>query len=271
MDPEYLNPWYAIEREKRLKKVYNRPDSAAFIRTPQPIIRKPKQPEMLPEEPPKRIRPADVVMMELAVKVRKKLRDNVPFIWPPDFYHDLCTSWFEEQKAKGLSDIVFLCGEEAEKAMGLFRNCGLACWYTNGKVVFFVPETKNQGNEFVPVINTVKIKRHYRKPIFQDNATTFMDALQKIADFAGFKGWVDQFLKGLSIMRNDQPYLGQENTFPIPKPYFKYLHAAQVTTLGVGMGSWYDLPTANSTKFKIVTQYFTTERDKALMYAINNC
>lgn len=263
MDSEYLNPWYAIEREENLQEVYNRPVSAVFIYVPKP--------DPKPSQPEKNIyRPASLVLMELAVKARKDVQDHIPFQWPDDFYHDLCTSWFEKQKTNGLADIAYLCGDEILDAIGKFHEGCLVCWYYDGKATAFIPGTVDQGQ--TPVLNPVDLKyRHYQKPEFPDNGESFKQALQAIADYAPFPGWKKTFEKGLAAMQDSPSFSGQDDTFYIPEPFFKYLYAAQVAQLGSGMGSWFDLPITGTESFKKITNQFSTERDKAIMYAINNC
>lgn len=271
---DYLNPWYAIEKDASKQTYYNRPVSGVRLYTPPP------KPEPKPfVKPQKKSQPtivyrsADLVLMELAVKTRKDVKERIPFQWPDDYYRGLCASWFEEQKAKSLSDVVFLCGDEATNAMNKFLGCCLVCWYADGSTACFIPDTENKGNDSVPVMKTVALARpDYQKPSFPDNAEAFKYALQSICDYAPFEGWKQIFRSGLHTMNSDHVvYHGQKDTFDIPEPYFKYLYAAQLTRLGFGMGSWSDLPMVGTEDYRKITHHFSTERDKALMYAINNC
>lgn len=213
------------------------------------------------------------VIMELTVKIRKDLDGSAPFEWFNDFYSPLCLSWYEEQKKRGIRDIVFLCGDEAIRAVGHRCECCMVCWYANHGVARFIPSQENKEGKNVPVIKRVRsVSLGYRKPVFTDNAESFKEALKDMADFAPFVGWKKRFNEGLSIMnRIGITFCGQENAFSIPQPYFRYLLAAQVTQLGAGMGSWFDLPVARTDSFKAMTSRFSAERCKALMYAINNC
>ena len=150
MDNDCLIPWYAMETDTNLQEIYNRPTSAAYIYKPEP---KPK-PESTPKPKTqqshnKSYRSADLVMMELAVKTRKAVTGDVPFEWPEDdVYHDLCVAWFDKQKTKGLSDIVYLCGEETMNATGKFLICCFVCWYEDGHTESFTPSQEGS----VPVI-----------------------------------------------------------------------------------------------------------------------
>ena len=285
MEKEFLEPWYAVKDERKRIPVYNRQQSATklYAPPPEPLHPKPSHPETpkanpKPQQPtnpaPKIVyRSADVVFMEMTVKIRKDLAGEAPFEWPDDIYRTLCTSWYEEQKKKGIKDIAWLCGEEASNAMQAFTGCCMVCWYGNGNWKCFIPSQENRGGNIVPVIiHKRSLRLNYSKPVFTDNGEAFKKALKTIADFAPFAGWKKIFNDGLAIMeRDDVTYCGQKETFNIPKPYFKYLYAAQVTQLGTGMGSWFDLPIMGTKDFKAVTDLFFVEQCKAKMYAINNC
>lgn len=263
MDRECLNPWYALEIDVAKKwSICKRPISAVYVYRPQPGPQRGKSYASL-------FRPAEHVLMELTVRTRKDIRDGVPFDWPGDIYYNVCTSWFDEQKMKGLVDIVFLCGDAAINAVKKFVGCCLVCWYANGSVLCFVP--KEYGGN--PVLEIADLAQsNYKKPEFSDNAVSFKQALKAIYDYAPFDGWKKIFKQGIDIMENGGlGYKGQEGVIDIPAPYFKYYYAAQVTQLGAGMGSWYDLPIAGTKDFKRITESFTSERCKAQMYAINNC
>lgn len=268
MNRDFLNPWYALEIDKGKQTFYNRPSTATQVYKP-----KPKSPKTVDPSPKIVYRPALDVIMELTVKIRKDLDGSVPFEWPDDLYGSLCVSWYEEQKKRGIQDIVFLCGDEAVRAVGHRCECCMVCWYANHGVARFIPSQEIKEGKTVPVIKKVRsLLFSYRKHEFTDNAELFKEALKAMADFAPFDGWKKRFNEGLSIMnRIGIAFCGQENTFPIPQPYFRYLLAAQVTQLGAGMGSWFDLPMARTDNFKAVTNRFSAERCKALMYAINNC
>ena len=268
MENDILKPWYAVETDADKQRFYNRPQTSVYVYEP------PAKPKRETYASAKNVyRPADVVLMELTVKTRKDIEKTEPFEWPDDFYCGLCVSWYNEQIKRGLCDIAYLCGDEAERAAGRYVSYCIACWYADGGVACFIPTQKEVDGITKPVIEETKPSRsNYRKPEFADNAPSFKEALQTIADYTEFEWWKNRFLQGLSVMeQNDVSYCGQENTFPIPQPYFKYLLAAQLTQLGTGMGSWYDLPTMGSESHKRYTNLFTAERDKALMYAINNC
>ena len=262
MDSEHLIPWYAIEADTDRQQIYNRPVSATFVEQPTP------KPD--PQETAK-YRPAYLVMMELAVRARKDVQEDIPFQWPDDIYKKLCTSWFNQQKEQGLTDIIYLCGNQVASTTRHYEQCCLVCWYDNGTASSFIPSTAKDGK---PVIKPLELERtDYKMPSFPDNIISFEQALQEIADYAPFDAWKQRFQLGLSIIQNgdEMEFSGQEGTFPIPKPFFKYLYAASVTQLGYGMGSWYDLPIANTDEFKHVTSFFQSMRDIALMYAINKC
>lgn len=263
MNDDILTPWYALEVDTSKQRVFNRPRSAVKVNKPVP---KPSKPAVV-------YRSAMEVIMELTVKIRKDLDGSVPFDWPDDYYAPLCVSWYEEQKKKGISDIVFLCGEECSRATGKFYECCMVCWYADGNEACFIPSQEKKGGDSVPVITEVELaNRNYPKPVFVDNAKSFKCALLAISEYASHGGWKRTFKEGISIMEQDNVvYHGQKDTFSIPQPYFKYLLAAQVTQLYVGMGSWYDQYLMGTEGFKVVTKRFSNERHKALMYAINNC
>ena len=268
MNDDFLTPWYALETERGWQTVYNGPHSAVKLYVPPP------KPSKAADSGPKIVYRAAVdVIMELTVTIRKDLDGSAPFEWPDDFYGPLCISWYEEQKKKGIKDIAFLCGDEGIQATGHFYECCMVCWYGDGSTACFIPTQENKGGAVKPVIKEVELAQpHYRKPKFPDNGQSFKEALHVIADFAPLEGWKNRFKSGYHIMGEDNlTYCGQKDAFPIPKPYFKYLLAAQVTRLGVGMGSWFDLPVAGTESFKAITKRFSAEQCKALMYAINNC
>jgi hypothetical protein len=265
MDNDILIPWYKLVADPQRQRIYNGTASAAHTYKPQP---KPQ-----PSAPQKSIgRAADLVLMELTVKVRKEARGEAAFEWPTvDSFHELCTSWHDEQKAKGLNDIVYLCGEETMKATGKFFACCLICWYADGHMEGFVP-SQEHVNGIKPVLKTVGMKPEYVKPVFAGNATDFKEALRAIADYAPFEGWKKKFEGALALMDDEMlRYSGQEDTFAIEPPYFRYLCAVRFASLGAGMGSWGDLPMAGTESFRAVTHRFSVARDNALMYAINNC
>ena len=267
METDLFEPWYALGVKTRKQTVYNRPRTAMKIYKPTPKSPKPSQSAIV-------YRSALEVFMELTVAIRKDLDGSVPFEWPPDdYYAPLCVSWYEEQKKKGIRDIVFLCGDEGIRATGKFNECYMVCWYADDSAACFIPSQEKVGNDYKPVIKEVGLAHgDYQKPVFPDNGQAFKEALYAIAEFATFEGWKNRFKSGYHIMENDNlTYCGQKDAFPIPKPYFKYLLAARVTSLGVGMGSWFDLPIAGTDSFKAITKRFTAEQCKALMYAINNC
>lgn len=268
MNKDFLEPWYALKTATEPQTVYNRPRSAATVYQPKPQPKKPA------ESASKVVyRPAMDVFMELTVTVRKDLDGSVPYEWPDDFYGPICTSWYEEQKKKGIRDIAFLIGDEVRQATGHMYGFCMVCWYADDGAMCFIPSQESVGGGIKPVIKEVDSScRDYCKPDFPDNGESFKEALNEMADFAPFEGWKNRFKKGYLIMGNDDvTYCGQERTFPIPKPYFKYLLAAQATELGFGMGSWFDLPIAGTQSFKTITERFSIERCKALMFAINNC
>ena len=261
MEENIVHPWYDIDPDEQSQEVFNRPRSAVYIYEPE------AKPKAASPQTNNVYRSADLV------RTRKDLEKTAPFEWPDDFYHDLCVSWREEQMKRGLCDIAYLCGQEAEKVLKRFVDFCIACWYTDGHVSCFVPGQNNVNGTITPVLEEKKlVASRYRKPAFDDNAASFKEALKTIADYTDFEWWKNRFKQGLLIMQQENVgYCGQDDTFPISQPYFKYLLAAQVTQLGAGMGSWYDLPTAGTASHKKYTDIFTTERDKALMYAINNC
>ena len=283
MADNILNPWYAMETDPGRQKCFNRPTSAVYIWKPQPKPEpKPEpaptqnsqlKPKSVRKQPQVIYRPADVVMMELTVKTRHDLVKDISFEWSKaDFYHDLCISWFNEQKTKGLTEVVYLCGEEVIEATGKVLVCCLVCRYSDGHLEGFTPGLEKKDNENEPAIMAVEVKSDYQKPRFVDNAEAFKNALQTIADYAPYEGWKQRFHSGLRIMQDETvKFYGQKDTFNIQPPYFRYLYAAQVTHLGFGMGSWFDLPMVGSESFKAVTKLFSTQRHNAIMYAINNC
>lgn len=266
MKTDLFEPWYALV-EAGGQTVFNRPRTAVKINKPTPKPPKPSQSTII-------YRSAIDVIMELTVAIRKDLDGSVPFKWSPDdYYAPLCVSWYEEQKKRGIRDIVFLCGDEGIRATGKFYECCMVCWYADGGVACFMPGQEGTPLNEKPVIKEVDLAHgDYQKPVFHDNGRSFKEALLAIAEFASFQGWKNRFKSGYHIMENDNlTYCGQKDAFPIPKPYFKFLLAAQVTRLGVGMGSWFDLPVAGTESFKAITKRFSAEQCKALMYAINNC
>lgn len=283
MADNILIPWYAMETDPGRQKCFNRPTSAVYIWKPQPKPEpKPEpaptqnsqlKPKSVRKQPQVIYRPADVVMMELTVKTRHDLVKDISFEWSKaDFYHDLCISWFNEQKTKGLTEVVYLCGEEVIEATGKVLVCCLVCRYSDGHLEGFTPGLEKKDNENEPAIMAVEVKSDYQKPRFVDNAEAFKNALQTIADYAPYEGWKQRFHSGLRIMQDEtMKFYGQKDTFNIQPPYFRYLYAAQVTHLGFGMGSWFDLPMVGSESFKAVTKLFSTQRHNAIMYAINNC
>ncbi len=283
MADNILIPWYALETDPGRQKCFNRPTSAVYIWKPQPKPEpKPEpaptqnsqlKPKSVRKQPQVIYRPADVVMMELTVKTRHDLVKDISFEWSKaDFYHDLCISWFNEQKTKGLTEVVYLCGEEVIEATGKVLVCCLVCRYSDGHLEGFTPGLEKKDNENEPAIMAVEVKSDYQKPRFVDNAEAFKNALQTIADYAPYEGWKQRFHSGLRIMQDETvKFYGQKDTFNIQPPYFRYLYAAQVTHLGFGMGSWFDLPMVGSESFKAVTKLFSTQRHNAIMYAINNC
>ena len=283
MADNILIPWYAMETDPGRQKCFNRPTSAVYIWKPQPKPEpKPEpaptqnsqlKPKSVRKQPQVIYRPADVVMMELTVKTRHDLVKDISFEWSKaDFYHDLCISWFNEQKTKGLTEVVYLCGEEVIEATGKVLVCCLVCRYSDGHLEGFTPGLEKKDNENEPAIMAVEVKSDYQKPRFVDNAEAFKNALQTIADYAPSEGWKQRFHSGLRIMQDETvKFYGQKDTFNIQPPYFRYLYAAQVTHLGFGIGSWFDLPMVGSESFKAVTKLFSTQRHNAIMYAINNC
>jgi hypothetical protein len=283
MADNILIPWYVMETDPGRQKCFNRPTSAVYIWKPQPKPEpKPEpaptqnsqlKPKSVRKQPQVIYRPADVVMMELTVKTRHDLVKDISFEWSKaDFYHDLCISWFNEQKTKGLTEVVYLCGEEVIEATGKVLVCCLVCRYSDGHLEGFTPGLEKKDNENEPAIMAVEVKSDYQKPRFVDNAEAFKNALQTIADYAPYEGWKQRFHSGLRIMQDETvKFYGQKDTFNIQPPYFRYLYAAQVTHLGFGMGSWFDLPMVGSESFKAVTKLFSTQRHNAIMYAINNC
>lgn len=268
MKTDHLIPWYALETDEEKQTFYNRPETVIRIYKPRP---KPKVADTATSKVV--YRSARDVIMELTVKTRKALEGSAPFEWPDDFYRPLCTSWFEEQKNLGIRDIVFLIGKEVDHVMKDARGSCMVCWYDDGGAACYVPSQENRGSETVPVIKKVETDlSDYRKPQFHGNADSFKEALHDIANYSSFEWWTRYFEQGVAILeRDDVVYSGQEKTFPIPQPYFKYLLAAQATDPGFGMGSWFDLPIAGTEGFKEVTNRYLAEQSKALMYAINNC
>ena len=267
MESDNLTPWYAIEPDAEKQEFYNRPQTSVYIYKPPHKLGTDKVSSQ------NNYRPADLVLMELTVRIRKDLEKTMPFEWPDDSYCDLCVSWYEEQKKRGIIDIAYLCGKATTEVLDCYYPFCMVCWYSDGSVACFVPSQKDVNGVKTPVIDEITpANRHYHKPKFADNAETFKDALMAIAGYTEFEGWKNRFKQGYSIMEQENVfYSGQDDTFSIPQPYFKYLLAAQVTRLGSGMGSWYDLPTMGTESHKKYTNLFTSERDKALMYAINNC
>ncbi len=268
-EQEHFIPWYQPDATVDSTDICRRLRSAAIICTHKlPPWLRPQKQKFEPTVPRKAYRRGDVVFMELTVRTRKDLSGEIPFGWSDDIYHDICVSWYEEQKKRKVRDVVFLCGAEVKVATNRHYDCCLVCWYLDGVATAFVPGVENG----TAVIQHIRVESSYRRPVFNDNADSFKGALQAIAEYAGFEWWKNRFQKGLSIMNQEHvTYCGQEDTFCISEPYFKYLLAAQVTQLGMGMGSWYDLPTMGTEDHKYYTDLFIAERDKALMYAVNNC
>ena len=263
-----MTPWYALETDAARQQLYNSPRTVTRIEKPTP------KPNTDTSTSAKSIyRSADLVLMELTVRIRKDLDKRVPFEWPDDFYHDLCVEWYEEQKKRGIRDIVYLCGSMVYDVTGRYLGLCMVCWYSDNSVACFFPGQETVNGETKPVIKeTAPVRPDYPKPLFADNGSSFKAALQRIADYTDFEWWKSRFKKGLEIMNEEEvAYHGQKDTFDIPQPYFKYLLAVQTTQLGYGMGSWYDLPTMGTEGHKAVTNLFTAEQNKALMYAINNC
>lgn len=284
MDNNCVIPWYALENDVTQQKIINRPISASYIYVPEPepepepvrtepVIIPPKPKPKPKPRPTVNYRSGDVVMMELAVKARKDVANGMPFDWSKDdYYYGICAPWFDEQKARGLADVVYLCGDETMKATGKMLICCLACWYSDGHIECFIPDQEKRGNEFEPAIKGVEVKTDYKKPRFVDNAEAFKNALQTMADYAPQYGWKQTFRSGLRIMQDETvKYQGQRDTFNIQPPFFRYLYAAQVTHLGYGMGSWFDQMEFPYRDFKGITNMFSNARNNAIMYAINNC
>ncbi len=268
MDEDFLVPWYALEPDIDKQKVYNRPQSAVFVYEPKSEEKRQTYTSRSGE-----YRSAELVFMEMAVRIRKALRNEEPFEWPADVYKELCTGWYCKQKEEGLRDIVYLCGSVVEEVTMRKELFCLVCWYDDGRADALILSQENKEGVIRPIISSIGVsKKGYLKPVFSDNAESFKAALQVIADYAPFDCWKERFINGLSIMNSESvTYSGQSDTFSIPEPYFKYFLSAQVTQLGYGMGSWYDLPMSGTESHKRVTDLFSAERSKALMYAINNC
>ncbi len=266
MEPDVLTPWYALENDVKKQTLFNRPESVVTIIGTDPRL----------HTPTRGYRSALDVIMELTVKVRKDLDGSVPFEWPDDLYHTLCISWYEEQKNQGIKEIAFLHGEDAEHIKKDTTRFCMVCWYADGRAAGYVPSQEDKDGVQVPVILQVEMTQaDYRKPEFTENYQTFRVALQGMADLArdvNLWEWQGRFEEGVAILeKDDVEYSGQDDVFPIPKPYFKYLLAAQTAKTGSGMGSWFDLPMAGTSEFKLVTNRYLAEQSKALMYAINNC
>lgn len=265
-----LSPWYGIERDAARQSLISRPRSAVELKKETPA----SNAESDALSASMNYRSADLVLMELTVKGRRDLHGIEPFAWPDDFYHDVCSAWFATQKSKGLEDMVFLCGSHAAKVALKPLACCIFCWYKNGSTNCFVPSTKSRnGNANYPDIAPLKVyNKLYKGETFEDNKDSFIQALQDIVDYAPFDGWKSIFRTGLITMRLEHVvYNGAENTFPMPEPYYKYLLAATQTNPGGGMGSWYDLPISGSGEFAKVTDALQEERNKAILFAVNNC
>ncbi|MBQ6236670.1 MAG: hypothetical protein IJK07_11000 [Bacteroidales bacterium] len=267
-EQEHFIPWYQPDATVDSTDICRRLRSAAYVYVSQS---KPKSQSYTSSR--EAYRSADLVFMELTVRARKDFRNEIPFQWPDDVYKVICNSWYEEQKCKGIWDIVYLCGTEVEAVTKRNHYCCLVCWYADGDVKAFIPGEEVKDGTTKPVIKPIALSQQdYHRPEFPDNAVTFKKALEAIAAYAPFDYWINHFKAGLDIMNCESvEYSGQPDTFRIQEPYFKYLLAAQLTKLGYGMGSWYDLPMTGTEDHKRITDLFTAERNKALMYAINNC
>lgn len=266
---QFFNPWYRKVDDPGRQEVYNRPDSVIYVYNPQPVAKVCKGREAEPV-----YRSARTVMMELTVRGRKDLQGLQPFVWPDDYYKELCTAWFGGQKAAGLKEMVFLCGDGTLKVASRRHECCIACWYADGRVDCFVPDVARVEGGSQPVISPAGAAGvGVRKPEFGDNGEALKEALQAMTECAAnFEWWERHFRNGLAIMQQEHvAYAGQPDTFPMPEPYFKYLLAVQSTQTGSGMGSWFDLPIAGSKRTGDVTSGFLKECDDALMYAVNNC
>ncbi|MBO4464140.1 MAG: hypothetical protein J5797_08115 [Prevotella sp.] len=212
---------------------------------------------------------------ELTAAARRALRGEASFSMRNEAMQPPCSAWFVEAKKNGLRDVtlVFSFLFKDSKAVLGQEFAAVICSYMNGKTTRVILDYSNEKGFFVDE-QPVTLDS-WKKPAFPDPVVGLRKALLDIASVARMgtptDWWANMFMNAAYRLDSKNcEYDKQPGLFYLPQPYFKYLMVVQETHLGMGMGSWYDLPIVGEKQFRLATHEFEYQKCRALLYAVNN-
>ena len=188
-------------------------------------------------------------LMDLTMASRRALRgieDNT--------LDEMGRKWLEHQIKDGLCDVLFVYRDWAEGPLLSGDSIGIICWYKNGDKRYTTIDVDDEDKPFLT--ERPLSESEYSKPKLLDNSEQFYNVLVKMANTASYgptSFWGDQYRSAASEVKKGN-----------------LLKAAELSQSGGGMGSWYDTPMATMPDMKDLNLQLGTEREHAVMYAVNN-
>lgn len=188
-------------------------------------------------------------LMGLTMAARRALRgieDNA--------LDEMGRKWLEHQIKEGLRDVFFVYRDWAQYPLQSCDSIGIICWYENGNRCYTTIDVDDEDQPFLterPLSDP-----GYMKPKLSDNSEQFYNILIKMANTASYgptSFWGDQYRSAASEVKKGN-----------------ILKAVELSKTGGGMGSWYDTPMATMPDTKELNLQLGTERERAVMYAVNN-
>ena len=215
-----------------------------------------------------------LALAEFAVAMRRALRGDASFSMRNNGMQTVCGEWFVAKKQEGLHDVLLVFGYlfDDPKAVVGMEPAVIICWFMDGRITRV---TFNRNEKGLYVDEKPIELGGWNAPQFTEPYVDLRAALLDMASLARqctpTDYWPDMFMSAVHVIDSENcEYDKQPNLFYLPKPYFKYLMAVQMTYLGMGMGSWYDLPMVGEKDFKLATHEFEFQKYRALLFAVNN-
>jgi hypothetical protein len=211
------------------------------------------------------------VMMEITVNLRTRLGKRDGRLIPISSWELPVNQWMARFLQSDVEDVQYLTDQIDNNILPPDVHAAVVVKFISGQVICYVA-TLNEQEEFWMDERILPEATHL--PVFMDNRTQFLNALQNIATFAyqcAYQWWGDYFSQAAACLDETIPLHPDKSVPPIPEHFARYIHADKMSMMGGGMGSWFDLPNACDEDFIRLSKDLGRQQTLATLYAINNC
>lgn len=269
----YIVPWYELIENGPL---YNSGHSATYrgqaqTETPAPEAKQDEKPSLATILALNRFK-LRRVMMEITVNLRTLLGKRYGDMLPVSSWETSVKSWIDSLQMSGIADVIYLTDRVDDNILPSGIHESVVVKHFSGQIKCYVA-TLNEQEEFRMDEHTLP-DSVTQLPVFLDNKAQFLLALKNIATFAyqcSYQYWGDYFSRAATSLEGTEPLQYEGAVMPIPECYARYIYAGNMSEMGGGMGSWFDLPNAHSEEFIRLSKDLGRQQTLATLYAINNC